>query len=214
MSVMSDSPATPVRLVRHGEVEAVHRGTFYGGAEVPLSPEGLAASTVLAQRLAADNPPEWVASSPLSRALAVAEPLASALGTEVHIDEGFRELDRGDWTHLHKDTIEAEFPGAIARYLADPDSGAAPGGETETSFCARVWAATDRLVAEAAGRDVLLVSHGHVIRVILRRIQGLSAVQSLKHFVPYHGMVATSLAADGSGRLLTLPPSVIPEALR
>jgi len=211
---MSDSPSTPVRLVRHGEVKAAHRGTFYGGAEVPLSREGLAASTLLAQRLASDNPPEWVASSPLSRALAVAEPLAAALGTTVRIDEGFRELDRGDWTHLHRDAVEAQFPGAIARYLADPDSGAAPGGETETDFCARVWAATDRLVAQAAGRDVVMVSHGHVIRVILRRLQGLSAVESLKQFVPYHGVVDTSLTADGNGRLLTLPPSVIPEALR
>lgn len=211
---MSGSPATAVRLVRHGEVEAAHRGTFYGGAEVPLSPGGRRASMQLARLLAARDPPQWVASSPLSRALALAEPLAAATGARLLIDEDFAELDRGDWTHQHRDTIEAATPGAIARYLADPDGGAAPGGETETEFSRRVWAATDRLVDEAAGRNVVLVSHGHVIRVILRRIMGWDAVQSLQHFVPYHAVVETSLAADGSGRLLSEPPSVLPEALR
>ncbi|MFT7462441.1 MAG: broad specificity phosphatase PhoE [Pseudohongiellaceae bacterium] len=214
MSVMSDSSETHVRLVRHGEVAAAHHGTFYGGAEVPLSAAGQDASLRLATRLAEQDPPDWVASSPLSRALAVAEPLAAALGVEVRVDEGFRELDRGDWTHMHRDAVEAAYPGAIARYLADPDKGAAPGGETEAAFSRRVWGAMDRLVAAAAGRKVVLLSHGHVIRVILRRIQGIDPVQSLQHFVPYHGVVDTAMGPDGSGRLLTLPPSVIPEALR
>jgi broad specificity phosphatase PhoE len=203
----------PVRLVRHGEVEAVHKGTLYGGAEVPLSAAGLAASQQLALTLARDDPPELIMSSPLSRARAVAEPLAAALGTDCLIDERFAELDRGDWTHLHRDELEARDPGAIARYLADPDGGAAPGGETESAFSARVWEATDQLVTRAAGRSVVLVSHGHVIRVILRRVLDWDAIESLQHFVPYHAVVRTTLASDGSGQLHSSPESVLPEAL-
>jgi len=210
---MSEILSCPLRLVRHGEVEAVHKGTFYGGADVPLSAAGLAASQRLALDLARDDPPELVMSSPLSRALAVAEPLAAAIGSACLVDERFRELDRGDWTHLHRDELEARDPGAIARYLADPDGCAAPGGETESAFTTRVWEATDLLVTRAAGRSVVLVSHGHVIRAILRRVLGWDAAQSLHHFVPYHAVVRTTLSSDGSGQLHSPPESVLPEAL-
>lgn len=206
-------PPAPVRLVRHGEVAAAHKGTFYGGAEVPLSEAGAAASLDLAARLA-HEPPALVVSSPLSRALAVAEPLAGSVRCELLIDEGFRELDRGDWTHLHRDEVERRQPGAIAAYLADPEGAAAPGGERESQLAERVWGACDRLVRRAAGRPAVVVCHGHVIRVIMRRLLGWDGPGSLRHFVPYHAVVRAELSADGTGRLLSNPESVLPEALR
>ncbi|RKY21246.1 MAG: histidine phosphatase family protein [Planctomycetota bacterium] len=206
---------TPTLLVRHGEVDAAHKGTFYGGAEVPLSAEGARASLILAEQLAARRPaPQVVVSSPLSRARAVGEPLALALGLELWIEPGLIELDRGRWTHLHHDQVEAAEPGAIARYLADPDAGAAPGGETESVFCARVWTALDAVIARAAGRPTVIVSHGHVIRATLRRLRAWDAVRSLQEFVPYHAVVQTTLRPDGSGQLHGQPESILPEALR
>jgi broad specificity phosphatase PhoE len=206
---------TPVLLVRHGEVADAHKGTFYGGAEVPLSADGEIASLTLARELAARRPaPAVVVSSPLSRARAVADPLAGQVGTTTWIEPGLKELDRGHWTHLHHDQVEAENPGAIARYLADPDAGAAPGGETEALFSARVWSTLDAVVNRAAGRPTVVVSHGHVIRVILRRLLQWDAVHSLRHFVPYHAVVQTTLRPDGSGELHGTPESVLPEALR
>jgi probable phosphoglycerate mutase len=206
---------TPVLLVRHGEVAAAHKGTFYGGAEVPLSADGASASLALATELSTRQPtPVVVVSSPLSRARAVADPLATRIGTSTWIEPGLKELDRGHWTHLHHDQVEADQPGAIARYLADPDSGAAPGGETEAVFTTRVWTALDAVVERAAGRPTVIVSHGHVIRVILRRLLQWDAVHSLQHFVPYHAVVETTLRPDGSGELHGTPESVLPEALR
>lgn len=205
-------PYTRVRLVRHGEVAAEHKGTFYGDAEVPLSEAGAAASLALAERLAA-RPPDAVASSPLSRALAVAEPLAAHCGLALLVEPRLVELDRGAWTHRSHEQIEAEQPGAIEAYKLDPEAGAAPRGETESQLCARVWAALDSLVGEHAGGDLVAVAHGHVIRVALRRVLGLSARESLGSFVPYHGVVELELLPDGRGRVLEMPQTVIPEAL-
>ena len=212
---MSSDSFTPVLLVRHGEVAAEHRGRFYGGAEVPLSPEGARDSLVLAARLAHRRPaPELVASSPLSRARSVADPLARALGLAVDVQPGFAELDRGHWTHLHHDEIETRFPGAIARYLADPEAGAAPGGETESLFATRVWNSLDALLERAGPRLTVLVCHGHVIRVVMRRLLGWNAPDSLQHFVPYHAVVETLMRSGGEGRILSAPDGVLPEALR
>ncbi|MCB9898696.1 MAG: histidine phosphatase family protein [Planctomycetes bacterium] len=201
-----------MRLVRHGEVAAEHRGRFYGCADVPLSEAGQAASVALAARLA-EQPWDVIASSPLRRALAVAEPVAAALGRPLRVVADLRELDRGRWTHLHKDDLERDHPGAIARYLADPEGGAAPGGETESQLCARVFAAVDALVAETDGGRLLLVAHGHVIRVLMRRVTGWDAPASLLRFVPYHAQVDLVLRRDGSGRLLGDPDVELPEAL-
>lgn len=205
--------ATFVRLVRHGEVAPQHRGTFYGGAEVPLSEQGRADSLVLAARLA-DDPVDRVLSSPLSRARAVAEPLAAALGLACELREGLRELDRGQWTHLPHAEVERRWPGAIERYLADPETGAAPGGETESAFCQRVWRTLDAELAASPGARLAAVAHGHVIRAILRRVETQDGPRSLGGFVPYHAVVDLELHADGGGRVLSRPDPVIPEALR
>jgi broad specificity phosphatase PhoE len=208
------TPLTHVRLVRHGEVAAEHQGTYYGGAEVPLSEHGEAESRRLAQHLATHDPPQALFSSPLRRALAVAEPLAAATGLTLQIDAGFRELHRGCWTHLTHGQLEARWPGAIAAYLADPETCNAPDGESESAFSARVWSALDRAVAQHAGQRLVIVTHGHVIRVAMRRVLGWSVTTSLEHFVPYHAIVELALQPDGSGELLAGPETYVPLALR
>ncbi len=209
-----DRPVTThVRFVRHGEVADKHKGTFYGGAEADLSEHGLAASLVLAAELALD-PPDHVHTSPLSRARILAEELARRAGCELTVLEAFRELDRGDWTHRTRDAVETDSPGAVARYLGDPEAGNAPGGERESELAARVWGAVDQIVSASPGERLVVVTHGHVIRVIMRRLLGWSAVDSLQRFVSYHTVLETVWLPDGSGRLLSLPPTDMPEALR
>jgi len=207
------SPPAHVRFVRHGEVADKHCGTFYGGAEADLSEHGHAESLRLAALLAAD-PPDRVLTSPLSRARILAEELARLSGRQAEIVHAFRELDRGDWTHKERRLIEEESPGAIARYMADPEGAAAPGGETESELCDRVWSALDLAVAHASGGRLVVVSHAHVIRVVMRRVLGWEACESLHRFVPYHAVVEMELAPDGSGRLLGDVAGELPEALR
>ena len=210
-----DGPVAPtlVTSVRHGEVAAVHRPTFYGGAEAELSEAGLAASLGLARELAAWRP-QRVVTSPLRRAWVLAEALAGHCGLDLHVDPAFVELDRGAWTHRHHRDVEAESPGAIARYKADPEGGNGPGGERESEICARVWGAVDALVAAAPGQRVVVVTHGHVIRVVMRRLLGWGASESLDRFMPYHARVETRLTPDGRGEVLRHPEPRAPEALR
>ncbi len=212
---MSASSAEPVhvRFVRHGEVAERHKGTFYGGAEADLSEAGHAASLALAERLAQD-PPHLIVASPLTRARMLAEELARHCGLQAEIDPAWTELDRGDWTHLRRAEIEDKTPGAIDRYLADPEAGAAPGGERESDLCHRVWPALDALAVRAPGKRAVVVAHGHVIRVVMRRLCGWGAVESLSRFVPYHAVVSARLWVDGRGELIDSPATDMPEALR
>jgi len=190
--------------VRHGQVEAAHRETLYGGAEVPLSAEGLAASLELAERLATEGFAA-VHSSPLSRTRALAEAVAGHAGIPLVIEQELLELRRGSWTHRLKTDIERDFPGALRRYAADPEHGNAPDGERESTLQARVFGALDRIAVQRAGQRVLVVAHAHVLRVAMARAMGWSAPESLRHFVPYLGQVELALAPPGPGVVLSAP---------
>ena len=186
---------------------AEHQGRLYGGADVPLSAAGLAASRALAPALAA-GPLDAVCCSPLQRARVLAEEIAARAGVPLLVEPGFRELDRGSWTGLSQDELEARSPGALARYTADPEAGAAPGGERESQLSARVWGALLLLVGQRPGQRLVVVAHAHVLRVIMARLAGWTPAESMRHFLPPLGTMDVRLAPDGQGELLAEPPDI------
>jgi len=188
-------------------VAVEHRGRLYGGADVPLSDEGRAASLALAPALA-KGALDAVYSSPLQRARFLAEEVARLSQAPLVLEPAFRELDRGEWTGLSQAELEARSPGALARYTADPEAGAAPGGETESQLGSRVWDALQAAATERAGQRVLLVAHAHVTRVIMARLAGWTPAESMQHFLPPLGTMDVELLADGHGRLLAPPPQI------
>lgn len=192
-----------MRLVRHGEVAEPHRGTLYGQLDVPLSPEGLSASLGLAAELAGAAP-ACIYSSPLARARVLAQAVASACRAPLVIEPAFRELDRGSWTGRARSALELEAPGALAAYVADPEHHNAPDGERESALAARVWSALEPMAARHAGQQVLLVAHAHVLRVIMARLAGWTAAESMRHFLPLLGVAEVALSGGG-GRILSAP---------
>jgi len=166
---------------------------------------------VRARELAALHPAR-VYTSPLARARLLAELVADGSGAPLMVLPALRELERGAWTLRRREDILREAPDAIARYLADPEHGNAPGGERESELCARVWQAVDAIAAGHAGQRVVVACHGHVIRVLLRRWLGWDAPRSLRGFVPYLGVVE-ALVEDGRVTVVSLPELRAPEAL-
>jgi broad specificity phosphatase PhoE len=198
--------ATHIRFVRHGQVAAQHRGTFYGGADVPLSEHGARESRRLAEVLAAD-PPVAVYTSPLLRARLLAAALAERCAAPLIEEPGLVELDRGAWAHMNVEQVEARWPGSVARYMADPDADHAEGGESESALRTRVWNVVDRIVTERPGERLVVVAHAHVLRVVMAQLSGWSTAESLQRFVPTLGVVETSLH-PGGGQVLSAPERV------
>ena len=110
-----------------------------------------------------------VISSPQRRAIQTAQPVADALGLDVHIDDRLAEYDRDLAHYVPIEQIRTEFPEEWERLA----QGHLPSGVDENAFLARVFAAIDDVVASADHDDtVALFSHGGVINVILHRILG------------------------------------------
>jgi probable phosphoglycerate mutase len=150
-------------LVRHGETEWARDGRHTGRTDVPLTPRGEEQARALAPLLA-DRKIVLTLVSPAQRARRTAE-LAGLSDTE--IDEGLWEWDYGAYEGRTTPEIREERPGW---YLWRDG---VPGGETVGQVGARADGVLERVQPLPAGGDVVLVAHGHVLRVLTARRLGL-----------------------------------------
>lgn len=161
------SPAsTRLYLVRHGEVDAAWQGRIYGALDVPLSERGRqdaqrAVRTLARVELTA------VVSSGLARTEHLAASLRAARGLARLDDRELRELERGQWAGLRMDELELRWPGAFAAWFRAPGSERPPGGESLGDLFARVHPRVEHWARAHPGRELALVTHGWVIRVLV-----------------------------------------------
>jgi probable phosphoglycerate mutase len=150
-------------VVRHGETEWSAAGKHTGRTDVPLSAVGEEQARGLTFRLNRDW--ETVLSSPLSRAARTAE----LAGFSPLLDPDLEEWDYGAAEGLTTAQLSAAKPWSVWDE---------PLGETLEELGARVQSVLDRL----PDGDVLLFSHGHVLRVLAAVYLGLPPAAG-KHLV-------------------------------
>jgi broad specificity phosphatase PhoE len=152
-------------LVRHGESTWNAQSRWQGHADAPLSPFGERQAEDAAERVAEIATIATVWTSDLARARRTAEIIAARLGVdEVRAEPRLRERDVGSWSGLTRDEIEERWPGYLAARRSPPDF------EGDDALLKRVRAG---LAAAADGRergDVLVVTHGGVIRTVEREL--------------------------------------------
>jgi broad specificity phosphatase PhoE len=140
-------------LARHGETEWSRSGRHTSTTDVPLTEAGRAAALALAPLLE-DRSFALVLSSPRIRA----RDTCALAGLECELDPDLVEWDYGDYEGLTSKQIKAREPGWFLW------TEGAPGGETPEQVAGRA----DRVLARAlaAGGDVALFAHGHILRAI------------------------------------------------
>lgn len=141
--------------MRHGETEWSREGRHTGRTDIPLTPHGEEQARALQQRLA-DYSFAAVLCSPLQRARRTCE--LAGYGDAAQLDDDLREWDYGGYDGMTLAQIRAERPG----WNLWDDGG--PGGESLDHVAARAGRVIAR--ARAAGGDVLLFGHGHILRVL------------------------------------------------
>jgi broad specificity phosphatase PhoE len=152
-------------LLRHGETEWSQAGKHTGRTDVPLTARGEAAAAALAPVLARCD---IVAafSSPAQRAVLTAE-LAGL--TNVKQDRDLWEWDYGGYEGLTTPQIQEQHPGwYLWRDGVIPGDAAHP-GETVQQVGERADRVLARVQPLLADGDVVLVAHGHVLRVLTAR---------------------------------------------
>lgn len=151
-------------LARHGETDLNAGERFQGVSDLPLNARGHAQAARLAHALPTGI--EFIATSPQLRARQTAEAVANARHLPLQSFAEFRERDFGCFEGLNPDEAAQRYPDLWARKLAYQWADAPPGGESAEEVVRRVVAGLLRLHVRHAGRPVLLVAHGFVVRAV------------------------------------------------
>jgi broad specificity phosphatase PhoE len=158
-------------LLRHGQTEWSATGQHTGRTDIPLTARGVADAIELGPMLAG-RPIVAAFSSPAARAVQTAE-LAGIAGSKQ--DPDLWEWDYGGYEGMTSAQIQRERPGwDLWRDGIIPGDAAHP-GETVDEVGARTDRVIARTLAYLVDGDVVLVAHGHVLRVLTARWLGLPA---------------------------------------
>lgn len=161
---------TRLLLVRHGETELNREGRWQGSrSDPPLNAAGAEQSRVVAAALA-ELPVRALYASALRRARETAAAIGGVLGLETRIEPDLREMDHGDWEGLTRGEILARWPLEFAAFESDPVHVRRPGGDSYGDLAARIWPLLEALADRHRGEQIVIVSHGGPIRLILSRI--------------------------------------------
>lgn len=194
-------------LARHGSTEwsgAPRR--FTGRADIALTRDGEEDAVRLAAAMSLRRFP-LVWSSPLRRALATAEAIATVSGAEVRLDDRLVEIDYGAWQGATVDEVCRRWPGTYARHQRHPLWATPDRGEPVASLLRRV---AGFLIEHCDERTVLIVAHEGVLRAAMV-VLGLLPLSGFCAFAPPCGG-AVELLPGRRGydlRVHNAPPSAL-----
>ena len=154
-------------LVRHGKDDDTVRG---GWSQYPLTEEGIRQAEALAERTARLDI-KRIYSSDLCRAMQTAQILAERIHLPVEQLPQFRETNNGDLAGMKHTTALERYPGLFWNQLEWEQC--YPGGESPKQFYERIrtaWENFSQMIL-SQNENVLLVTHGGVIHVILSLLE-------------------------------------------
>ncbi|GAB2729414.1 histidine phosphatase family protein [Kitasatospora kifunensis] len=163
-------------LIRHGETEWSRTGRHTGNTDVALTRCGLAQAQAVGGALAAYRP-VLVLVSPLQRAVQTA---VQAGLPDLRITADLREWDYGGYEGVTTAEIQRRRPGWDLWNDGTVPGDAEHPGESLTQVAARCDRVLARIAPFLGGAgaqetgDVVLVSHGHLLRVLTARYLGLA----------------------------------------
>jgi broad specificity phosphatase PhoE len=158
---------TRIVLIRHGQTEWNREFRFRGRKDVDLDETGRVQALACARRVASRWKPVAVYSSPLSRAVHTAEPIAAQLELRVVVRPHLIDMSFGDWEGLSMAEARAKWPDVLAGWLQDPASVRPPRGEPLETLRERTVTELRALAHLHDDATIAVVSHDAVNRVLI-----------------------------------------------
>jgi uncharacterized phosphatase len=178
---------TNLYLVRHGETDWNKARRIQGSTDIPLNDTGRSQAAMTGQLLAR-LPWDAIVASPLSRAVETAQIISSEVGLgEPTTDAALVERRYGEAEGLNYREVDTLYPGD------EP----VPGRESREEVMERVVPALFAIAGEYPGENVIIVSHGGVIRAVLGAIDPEKV-----HGTITNGSIHSVRVVDGSLELI------------
>ncbi len=185
---------TILYLIRHGETEGAEKRRYKGSIDVPLSENGVRQMERVSEFLFAlmqksssmdsvkqDSNPlssplfkkekggllNTLYCSDLSRAIKSAQIIGAPYSLKPIVIPALRERNFGIWEGMSFDEIREKYPDEFDAWAGNPLKFSPMGGESTSEMTERVIKSFDEIIADHAGENIAVVSHGGVNRIIL-----------------------------------------------
>ena len=191
-------------FMRHGETVWNTERRYQGMTDIELSEEGLRQAECAAKRFK-NIKIDKIYASPLKRAMKTAEKIAAEKGLEIISEDDFREIHFGEWEGKTVPELTEKYGESYTNFIREPHKDGFPGEGSVENVINRIKPGIDRLIAEDEG-NVLIVSHGGIIRLMIMYIMGLDSSWFTKMWINNTGVSIIEIK-DGRKLLLTLNDS-------
>ncbi|MBP3380764.1 MAG: histidine phosphatase family protein [Ruminococcus sp.] len=161
---------------RHGQTDHNRNEMILGTTDVPLNETGLEQAAGLAEAVEKLGDVDIIIASPMLRAMTTANAVAQRCGLEIVTDIRLREWDYG--TYEGKSRFTEGFAENKKQFGVKM-----PGGESLLQLAHRVYSALDDIIEKYSGKNVLLVSHGGICRVIETYFHDMSTEKYIGWFM-------------------------------
>jgi probable phosphoglycerate mutase len=161
-----------LHFIRHGETIYSRTGGYCGDLDPDLTPVGTQMAEALAK---AYHSFPWSAIyvSPMKRTIATAKPLADAVGLEMQLRDGLKEIRYGEWEGQTQEYVKEHYNEDYVRWLTEPAWNPPTGGETSVQIASRASLVIAEIEKKYTDGNVLVVSHKATIRILLCSLLGI-----------------------------------------
>lgn len=191
-------------FMRHGETVWNTERRYQGMTDIELSEEGLRQAECAAKRFK-NIKIDKIYASPLKRAMKTAEKIAAEKGLEIISEDDFREIHFGEWEGKTVPELTEKYGESYTNFIREPHKYGFPGEGSVENVINRIKPGIDRIIAEDEG-NVLIVSHGGIIRLMIMYIMGLDSSWFTKMWINNTGVSIVEIKNDRR-LLLTLNDS-------
>ncbi len=164
---------TRLYLARHGELTTSSEWRYVGHMDIELNESGESQMRALGQQLQSEHI-DIVFSSDLKRTVRSAELVAEQFDLEVSPCSAFREINLGHWEGLTMQEIVERFKEEFEERASRLAEFRVQDGESFVDVRDRAIPKLRDLLKQYEGKNILLVAHGGVNRVILCDALGLT----------------------------------------
>lgn len=154
-----------ILMIRHGETNYNKEGRYCGSTDIELNEIGIEQAIKVSEQLL-NHSIDVIISSPLKRAVKTSNIISDKLGIPVVVVEGLEERNVGVYEGLTRKEVEERYPELWNNKSLGLFSEAPHGGESIEAVQNRVFRALDMIMEDYKDKNVLIVCHGFVTRVI------------------------------------------------
>ena len=159
-------------FLRHGQTDRSRDNVFCGSIDPDLTTDGveMAKAFAVAYR---SLPWNAIFCSPMRRTVATAKPLCEAVGMQMELRDGLKEINYGKWEGKTVETVDQEYHDDYIRWTADPAWYPPTEGELAVAIAHRSLQVIEEIKQQFNNGNVLIVAHKATIRIMLCSLLGI-----------------------------------------